>query len=60
MAEINYHPFGFFYTRSPSPNEYMVDITDFTRIPFNKEYRIKLKTAQLKVENVIIGSYRNL
>lgn len=60
-AEINYHPFGYFFTHdSPPPNEYMVNITDFTKVPFNKEYRMKLTTAYLKVENMIIGTYGNL
>lgn len=60
-AEINYHPFGYFFTYdSPPPNEYMVNITDFTKVPFNKEYKMQLTTAYLKVENMFIGTYGNL
>ncbi|WP_367867566.1 hypothetical protein [Pedobacter sp. WC2423] len=60
-AEINYHPFGYFFTYdSPPPNEFMVDITDFTKVPFDKEYKVELTTAYLKVENVIIGNYGNI
>jgi hypothetical protein len=57
-AEINYHPFGYVFTYdSPPPNEFMVNNTNFTKVPFDKEFKVQLTTAYLKVENVIIGTY---
>jgi len=57
-SEINFRPFGYFLTYdSPPPNEYMVKITDFSKVPYDKEYDIKLNTARLKVDNMLIGHY---
>lgn len=60
-AEINYHPFGYFFTYDcPPPNEFMVNINDFNKTTYNQEYQIQLNTAYLKVDNIIIGTYSNL
>ena len=60
-AEINYHPFGYFFTYdSPPPNKFMVNVSDFSKVPYNKEYIVRLTTAYLKVEDMIIGTYSNL
>lgn len=60
-SEINYQPFGYFLTiKSPPPNEYMVKITDFKNIPFDKSVAMTLNTMYLKVGNIIIGQYENL
>lgn len=60
-SEINYQPFGYFFTYdSPPPNRYMVNITDFNKIPYDKEHKVQLTTAYLKVENMLIGHYSGL
>lgn len=60
-AEINYHPFGYFFTyKSPPPNDLMVNIRDFSKVPYDKEYTVQLTTAYLKVENMVIGTYSNI
>lgn len=60
-SEINYQPFGYFFTYdSPPPNSYMVNITDFKKVPYNKEYKIQLTTAYLEVENMLIGHYKGV
>ena len=59
-AEINYQPFGYFFTYdSPPPNDFMVNISDFAKVPYDKEYNMKLTTAYLDVNNFIIGTYTN-
>jgi hypothetical protein len=60
-SEINYQPFGYFFTYdSPPANEYMVNITDFKNVPYNKKCNLQLTTAYLKVENMLIGHYPGL
>ncbi|KAA8473718.1 hypothetical protein BDE36_0202 [Arcticibacter tournemirensis] len=60
-SEINYQPFGYFFTYdSPPPNEFMINISDFSKVPYNIEKSVQITTAYLKVENMLIGHYANI
>ncbi|PWG78051.1 hypothetical protein DDR33_24235 [Pararcticibacter amylolyticus] len=60
-SEINFRPFGYFFTyQSPPPNNLMADITGFSLVSYDREVSLKLKTAYLNVENMVIGHYSNV
>jgi len=60
-AEINFQPFGYVLThKSEPPNEFMVKITDFRKVPYDEMRRLTLTTAYLKVDSPEIGYYSNL
>lgn len=60
-SEINFRPFGYFLTyNSPPPNEFMVDITNMSKVPFNKQMAVTLTLAYLVVDTPLIGFYKNV
>ncbi|TCC91926.1 hypothetical protein EZ428_09260 [Pedobacter frigiditerrae] len=60
-SEINFKPFGYFLTHdSPPPNEFMVDITDFSKKPYDYLCAVNLTIARLKVSNLALGHYDNV
>lgn len=57
-SEINFQPFGYFLTDdSHPPNTFMVDITEWHNVKYDKVHRIEMTTAYLKVMSPIIGMY---
>ncbi|WP_374163794.1 hypothetical protein [Arcticibacter sp. MXS-1] len=60
-SEINFRPFGYFLTHeSEPPNPFMVDITAFSKVPFDKKMIVTLTTPYFIVDNPMIGFYKNV
>lgn len=60
-SEINFQPFGYLLALdSPPPNEYMADITDFAKFPYDKEVELKINAGYLSISTVFTGQYENV
>lgn len=61
-AEFNFQPFGFLLCdESLPPNEFLIDITDFTQFELNQVIQINIAMALLHIgqENIWVGTYKN-
>lgn len=59
-SEINFRPFGYFLTYdSNPPNQFMVNISKFNEVPYNKATNVEIKLPYLVVSSMEIGTYDN-
>jgi len=62
-AEFNFQPFGFVLCdKSEPPNEFLVNITDFTQFELNQEVEVKIGMPLLHIgeNNIWVGTYDNV
>jgi hypothetical protein len=61
LSEINFLPFGFVLAiDSPPPNRFMVDISDFSKMHYNKEMKLQINAGLLSISSVFTGVYDNV
>jgi hypothetical protein len=61
LSEVNFLPFGFVLAiDSPPPNRFMVDISDFSIIQYNREMKLQINAGLLSISSVFTGVYDNV
>jgi hypothetical protein len=60
-SEINFKPFGYFMTYdSNPPNKFMVNISKFNDIDYNRDLNVEITLPNLHVSSQVLGSYDNV